>query len=64
MDSGSGTVFKDDGTFPFSTNLPDGSYYNELVGDYFRRLEEAVILQLTRAIGLQAAVIAAHGIPE
>lgn len=44
MDSGSGTVFKDDGTSPFSTNIAHGSYYNELVGGYFRRLKYAAIL--------------------
>lgn len=44
MNSGSGTVFKDDGTSPFSANLADGSHYNELVGSYFRRLEDAAIL--------------------
>lgn len=44
MDSGSGTVFKDDGTSPFPTNLADGSYHNELVGGCFRRLEDAAFL--------------------
>lgn len=44
MDSGSGTVFKDDGICPFSTNIADGSYYNELAGNYFRRLEDVAVL--------------------
>lgn len=57
MDSGSGTVFKDDGTSPFPTNLADGSYHNELVGGCFRRLEDAAIFYLTRAIGLQSRLL-------
>lgn len=66
MDSGSRTVFKDGETSPFSTNLADRSYYNESAGGFFQETggRSNLVANKSNWITEQAAVIAAHCVPE